>query len=154
MAGHSKWSKVKRIKGPLDVKRGAAFSKLVKEITVAARMGGGDLSGNPRLRSVVETARVANMPKENIERAIKKGTGELEGAHYEEVLYEGYAPGGVALVIEAATDNKNRTAADLRLIPSKNHGSFAASGSVLYQFHKKGQITVPARCPAKTASSN
>ena len=143
MAGHSKWSKVKRIKGPLDVKRGAAFSKLVKEITVAARMGGGDLSVNPRLRSVVETARAANMPKENIERAIKKGTGELAGAHYEEVLYEGYAPGGVALVIEAATDNKNRTAADLRLILSKNHGSFAASGSVLYQFHKKGLITVP-----------
>ena len=143
MAGHSKWSKVKRIKGPLDVKRGAAFSKLVKEITVAARLGGGDLSGNPRLRSVVETARAANMPKDNIERAIKKGTGELEGGHYEETLYEGYAPGGVALLIEAATDNKNRTAADLRLILSKNHGSFAASGSVSYQFHKKGQITIP-----------
>ena len=143
MAGHSKWSKVKRIKGPLDVKRGAAFSKLVKEITVAARLGGGDLSGNPRLRSVVETARAANMPKDNIERAIKKGTGELEGGHYEETLYEGYAPGGVALLIEAATDNKNRTAADLRLILSKNHGSFAASGSVSYQFQKKGQITIP-----------
>ena len=144
MAGHSKWSKVKHIKGPLDVKRGAAFSKLVKEITVAARMGGGDfLSGNPRLRSLVEMARAANMPKENVERAIKKGTGELEGAHYEEALYEGYAPGGVAMVIEAATDNKNRTAADLRLIFSKNGGSLAASGSVLYQFHKKGQITVP-----------
>ena len=143
MAGHSKWSKVKRIKGPLDVKRGAAFSKLVKEITVAARLGGGDLSANPRLRSVVETARAANMPKDNIERAIKKGTGELAGANYEEVLYEGYAPGGVALVIEAATDNKNRTAADLRLILSKNHGSLAASGSVLYMFHKKGEITIP-----------
>jgi YebC/PmpR family DNA-binding regulatory protein len=142
MAGHSKWSKVKRIKGPLDVKRGAAFSKLVKEITVAARLGGGDLSGNPRLRSVVETARAANMPKDNIERAIKKGTGEIAGVHYEETLYEGYAPGGVALLIEAATDNKNRTAADLRLILSKNHGSFAASGSVSYQFHKKGQITI------------
>lgn len=144
MAGHSKWSKVKHTKGPLDVKRGAAFSKLVKEITVAARLGGGDfLSGNPRLRSLVDMARAANMPKENVERAIKKGTGELEGAHYEETLYEGYAPGGVAMVIEAATDNKNRTAADLRLIFSKHGGSLAASGSVLYQFHKKGQITVP-----------
>ena len=143
MAGHSKWSKVKHIKGPLDVKRGAQFSKLVKEITVAARLGGGDLAGNPRLRSVVETARAANMPKDNIERAIKKGTGELAGAHYEETLYEAYAPGGVAMVIEAATDNKNRTAADLRLIFSKNGGSLAASGSVLYMFHKKGQITVP-----------
>ena len=143
MAGHSKWSKVKHIKGPLDVKRGAQFSKLVKEITVAARLGGGDLSGNPRLRSVVDTARAANMPKDNIERAIKKGTGELEGAHYEEVLYEAYAPGGVAMVIEGATDNKNRTAADLRLIFSKHGGSLAASGSVLYMFHKKGQITVP-----------
>ncbi len=144
MAGHSKWSKVKHIKGPLDVKRGATFSKLVKEITVAARMGGGEyVSGNPRLRTLVDLARAANMPKENVERAIKKGTGELEGAQYEETLYEGYGPGGVALVIEAATDNKNRTAADLRLIFSKNGGSFAASGSVLYMFHRKGQLTVP-----------
>ena len=112
MAGHSKWSKVKHIKGPLDVKRGAAFSKLVKEITVAVRLGGGDyVSGNLRLRSLVDMARAANLPKENVERAIKKGTGELEGTHYEETLYEGYAPGGVALVIEAATNNKNRTAA-------------------------------------------
>ena len=143
MAGHSKWSKVKRIKGPLDVKRGQAFSKLVKEITVAARIGGGDLAGNPRLRSVVDTAKGQNMPRENIERAIKKGTGELDGANYEETVYEGYAPGGVAMIVEAATDNKNRTAADLRLIFSKNHGSLAASGSVLYMFHKKGQITIP-----------
>ncbi len=143
MAGHSKWSKVKHIKGPLDVKRGQAFSKLVKEITVAARMGGGDLSGNPRLRSVVETARGQNMPKDNIERAIKKGTGELEGISYEEAVYEGYAPGGVAIILEAATDNKNRTAADLRLIFGKNHGSLAASGSVSYMFHKKGQLTIP-----------
>jgi YebC/PmpR family DNA-binding regulatory protein len=143
MAGHSKWSKVKHIKGPLDVKRGQAFSKLVKEITVAARIGGGDLGGNPRLRSVVDTAKGQNMPRENIERVIKKGTGELEGANYEEIVYEGYAPGGVALIIETATDNKNRTAADLRLIFSKNHGSLAASGSVLYMFHKKGQISVP-----------
>jgi YebC/PmpR family DNA-binding regulatory protein len=143
MAGHSKWSKVKRIKGPLDVKRGQAFSKLVKEITVAARIGGGDPAGNPRLRSVVETARAQNMPRENIERAIKKGTGELAGGNFEEAVYEGYAAGGVAMIIEAATDNKNRTAADLRLIFSKNHGSLAASGSVLYLFHRKGQITIP-----------
>jgi YebC/PmpR family DNA-binding regulatory protein len=143
MAGHSKWSKVKRIKGPLDVKRGQAFSKLVKEITVAARIGGGEPAGNPRLRSVVETARAQNMPRENIERAIKKGTGELAGGNFEEAVYEGYAAGGVAMIIEAATDNKNRTAADLRLIFSKNHGSLAASGSVLYLFHRKGQITIP-----------
>ena len=144
MAGHSKWSKVKRSKGLFDVKRGAALSKLVKEITVATRMGTGDYaSGTPRLRSLVDMARAANMPEENVERAVKKGTGELEGVHYEETIYEGYAPGGVALVIEAATDNKNRTAADLRLIFSKNGGSLAASGSVLYQFDKKGQITVP-----------
>lgn len=143
MAGHSKWSKVKRIKGPLDVKRGQAFSKLVKEITVAARIGGGDPGGNPRLRSVVETARGQNMPRENIERAIKKGTGELAGGNFDEAVYEGYAAGGVAMIIEAATDNKNRTAADLRLIFSKNHGSLAASGSVLYLFHRKGQITIP-----------
>jgi YebC/PmpR family DNA-binding regulatory protein len=143
MAGHSKWSKVKRIKGPLDVKRGQAFSKLVKEITVAARIGGGDPAGNPRLRSVVETARGQNMPRENIERAIKKGTGELAGGNFDEAVYEGYAAGGVAMIIEAATDNKNRTAADLRLIFSKNHGSLAASGSVLYLFHRKGQITIP-----------
>jgi YebC/PmpR family DNA-binding regulatory protein len=143
MAGHSKWSKVKRIKGPLDVKRGAMFSKLVKEITIAARLGGGDPGANPRLRTAVETARAQNMPKDNIERAIKKGSGELEGAHIEETVYEGYAPGGVALILEAATDNKNRTAADLRLIFTKNHGSLAASGSVSYMFHKKGQISVP-----------
>ena len=143
MAGHSKWSKVKHIKGPLDVKRGAQFSKLVKEITVAARLGGGDVSGNPRLRSVVETARAANMPKDNIERAIKKGTGEIEGTHYEEILYEAYAPGGVAMIIETATDNKNRTTAELRLTFSKNGGSLAASGSVLYMFHRKGHLTIP-----------
>lgn len=143
MAGHSKWSKVKRIKGPLDVKRGAMFSKLVKEITIAARMGGGDPAGNMRLRSVIETAKAGNMPKENIERAIKKGTGELEGAHIEEATYEGYAPGGVAMIVEAATDNKNRTAADLRSIFSKGHGSLAATGAVSYMFHKKGQFLIP-----------
>lgn len=149
MAGHSKWSKVKRIKGPLDVKRGALFSKLVKEISVAARIGGGDPEANPRLRSVIETARGQNMPKDNIERAIKKGTGELEGAHIEEATYEGYAPGGVAVIVEAATDNKNRTAADLRSIFSKNHGSIAAPGSVSYMFHKKGQFLIPRAAAAE-----
>ncbi len=144
MAGHSKWSKVKRIKGALDVKRGKLFSKLSKEITVAARMGGGDPTGNPRLRAAVLAARAQSVPNENIERAIKRGTGELDGeAHIEELVYEGYAPGGVALIVETATDNKNRTAADLRLIFTKNHGNLASSGSVSYMFKRKGQITVP-----------
>lgn len=143
MAGHSKWSKVKHTKGPLDVKRGAMFSRLVKEITLAARLGGGDPAGNVRLRSAIEAAKAGNMPKDNIERAIKKGTGELEGGNIEEIVYEGYAPGGVAMIVEAATDNKNRTAADLRSLFSKNHGSLAATGSVSYMFHKKGQFTVP-----------
>lgn len=144
MAGHSKWSKVKRIKGALDQKRGKLFSKLAKEITVAARMGGGDPGGNPRLRSAVLAARAQSMPNDNIERAIKRGTGEgMEAASYEELVYEGYAPGGVALLIEVATDNKNRTAADLRLIFSKNHGNLASSGSVAYMFRRKGQIAVP-----------
>ena len=143
MAGHSKWSKVKRIKGPLDVKRGRIFSKLVKEMTVAARIGGGDPHANPRLRTVVETAKAQNMPKENIERAIKKGSGELDGTTIEETIYEGYGPGGVALIVEAATDNKNRAAAEYRLIFTKHHGSLAASGSVSYMFHKKGQFSIP-----------
>ena len=144
MAGHSKWSKVKRFKGAIDVKRGRLFSKLSKEIAVAARMGGGDPSGNPRLRAAVLAARAQSMPNENIDRAIKRGTGDIDGAsHYEEIVYEGYAPGGVALVVETATDNKNRTAADLRLIFTKNHGNLASTGSVSYMFKRKGQITVP-----------
>jgi YebC/PmpR family DNA-binding regulatory protein len=144
MAGHSKWSKVKRIKGAIDVKRGKLFSKLSKEITVAVRMGGGDPSGNPRLRAAVMAARAQSMPGENIDRAIKRGTGELDGgAHIEELVYEGYAPGGVALIVETATDNKNRTAADLRLIFTKNHGNLASTGSVSYMFKRKGQISVP-----------
>lgn len=147
MAGHSKWSKVKHIKGPLDAKRGAMFSRLVKEITLAARLGGGDPGGNIRLRAAVDAARAGNMPKDNIERAIKKGTGELEGGHLEEIIYEGYAPGGVAVIVEAATDNKNRTAADLRNLFSKNHGSLATAGSVSYMFHKKGQFAVPRATP-------
>jgi YebC/PmpR family DNA-binding regulatory protein len=144
MAGHSKWSKVKRIKGAIDVKRGRLFSKLSKEITVAARMGGGDPSGNPRLRAAVLAARAQSMPNDNIDRAIKRGTGEIDGAgHIEELVYEGYAPGGVALIVEVATDNKNRTAADLRLIFTKNHGNLASTGSVSYMFKRKGQISVP-----------
>ena len=144
MAGHSKWSKVKRAKGALDVKRGTVFSKLSKEISVAARLGGGDPAGNARLRSVIEMARGQSMPNDNIERAIKRGTGEgVDAQHYEEIVYEGYAPVGVAVIVEATTDNKNRTAAGIRRIFSKNEGSLATSGSVSYMFHKKGQIAVP-----------
>jgi YebC/PmpR family DNA-binding regulatory protein len=142
MAGHSKWSKVKRFKGALDAKRGKLFSKLSKEIMVAARTGGG-IDLNPRLRSAVLAARAQNMPNDTIERAIKKGTGEIGGGVVEELVYEGYGPGGVALLVEAATDNKNRTAADLRSIFSKNHGNLAGSGAVAYLFKRKGQLTVP-----------
>jgi len=144
MSGHSKWSKVKRFKGAIDAKRGKMFSKLSKEISIAARTGGGDPSANPRLRSAIQTARTQSMPNDNIERAIRRGTGEGSVAqHFDEIVYEGYAPGGVAVIVEAATDNKNRTAAEIRRIFSKNHGNLAATGSVSYMFHKKGQITVP-----------
>ncbi len=143
MAGHSKWSKVKRAKGALDVKRGALFSKLAKEITIAAKLGGGDPAANARLRSAILSARGQSMPNDNIERAIKRGTGEgAEATNYDEIVYEGYAPGGVAILVDAATDNKNRTAADLRRIFTKNDGNLGTSGSVSYMFHKKGQITV------------
>ncbi len=142
MAGHSKWSKVKRFKGALDAKRGKIFSRFSKEIMVAARMGGGDLYLNPRLRTAVLAARAQNMPNDTIERAIKKGTGEIEGGIVEELMYEGYGPGGVAIIVEAATDNKNRTAADIRSTFAKNHGNLAASGAVSYMFRRKGQITV------------
>jgi YebC/PmpR family DNA-binding regulatory protein len=143
MAGHNKWSKVKRIKGAIDAKRGRIFSRLSKEITVAARLGGGDPAGNPRLRTAILAARAQNMPNDNVERAIKKGTGEIEGQHMEEILYEGYAPGGVAVLVETATDNKNRTAADLRRIFTKNHGNLGSSGSVAYLFKRKGLIHAP-----------
>src|SRR3979490_706686 len=143
MSGHSKWSKVKRFKGALDVKRGALFSKLAKEITIAAKTGGGDPAGNARLRSAMLSAPAQSLPNDNIERAIKRGTGEgMEAQHYEEIVYEGYAPGGVAVIVDAATDNKNRTAAELRRIFSKNNGNLASSGSVSYMFHKKGRISV------------
>ena len=144
MAGHSKWSKVKHIKAVVDVRRGKLFSKLAKEITVATKMGGGDPSGNPRLRAAIAAARAQSMPGDNIDRAIKRGTGDLgPGATIEELTYEGYAPGGVAVLVEVATDNKNRAAADLRLIFSKNHGNLASSGSVAYLFKRRGQITIP-----------
>jgi YebC/PmpR family DNA-binding regulatory protein len=143
MAGHSKWSKVKRFKGALDAKRGRLFSKLSKEITVAARLGGGHPATNPRLRAAIQAARAQSMPNENVERAVKRGTGELDSQTLEEIVYEGYGPGGVALIVEAATDNKNRTAAEIRSIFSKNHGNLAGHGSVSFLFHRKGQITIP-----------
>ena len=144
MAGHSKWSKVKRFKGALDTKRAALFSKFAREITIAAKVGGGEPDSNARLRSAVVSARAQSMPNDAIERAIKRGTGEgAEAQHFDEMVYEGYAPGGVAVIVEAATDNKNRTAAEIRSIFSKNHGNLATSGSVSYMFHKKGRITVP-----------
>src|SRR5437899_3786642 len=144
MAGHSKWSKVKRFKGAIDAKRGKIFSKLSKEITIAAKNGGGDPNGNPRLRSAIQAARAQSMPNDNIERAIKRGTGEgNDTQNFEEIVYESYAPSGVAVIVEAATDNKNRTAAEIRSIFSKNNGNLASTGSVSYMFHKKGQITVP-----------
>jgi YebC/PmpR family DNA-binding regulatory protein len=143
MAGHSKWSKVKRFKGALDAKRGRLFSKLSKEITVAARLGGGQPSANPRLRAAIQAARAQSMPNENVERAIKRGTGELGSQTVEEIIYEGYASGGAALIVETATDNKNRTAADIRSIFAKNHGNLGGPGSVSFLFHRKGQITIP-----------
>jgi YebC/PmpR family DNA-binding regulatory protein len=144
MSGHSHWSKVKRAKGVSDQRRGKLFSKLSKEITVAARMGGGDPNFNPRLRQAVATARGESVPVDNIERAIKKGTGELEGAAYEELTYEGYGPAGVAILVEVATDNKNRSAAEIRAIFAKHHGHLAGSGSVAWMFHRKGVITLTA----------
>ena len=144
MSGHSRWSKVKNYKGALDQRRGKLFSKLSKEISVAAKMGGGDPNFNPRLRQAIATSRAESMPVDNIERAIKKGTGELEGASYEEMLYEGYCPGGVAVLVEAATDNKNRSAAELRAMFLKHHGHLAGTGSVAWMFHHKGVITITA----------
>src|SRR5471032_1785983 len=144
MAGHSRWAKVKHYKGTIDQRRGKLFSKLSKEITVAAKLGGGDANFNPRLRQAIATARGDSMPVENIERAVKKGTGELEGAAYEEMLYEAYGPGGVAILIELASDNKNRTAAEIRLIFTKNTGHLASPGSVAWMFHRKGVITITA----------
>jgi len=142
MSGHSKWSSIKHKKGATDAKRGKIFSKLNKEITVAARTGGGDPSGNPRLRTAILAAKSENMPKDNIERAIKKGTGELEGVNYEESIYEGYGPGGAAVLIESVTDNKNRAVADIRHIFSKCGGNLGENGCVSWIFDSKGYIEV------------
>jgi YebC/PmpR family DNA-binding regulatory protein len=142
MSGHSKWHSIKHKKGALDAKRGKLFTKLIKEITVAARSGGGDPSANARLRKAVSDAKGANMPNDTIERAIRRGTGEEEGVHYEEITYEGYGPGGVALMVESMTDNRNRTVAEIRHIFSKNGGNLGESGSVGWMFDKKGYIVV------------
>jgi YebC/PmpR family DNA-binding regulatory protein len=142
MSGHSKWSTIKHKKGAADAKRGKIFTRLIKEMTVAARLGGGDPEGNPRLRAAVAEAKAANMPKDNIERAIKRGTGEIEGAQYEEMLYEGYGPGGVAVLVEALTDNGNRTTPEIRRIFEKNGGNLGTPGSVKFQFDKKGYFAV------------
>ncbi len=140
MAGHNKWSKIKRLKGANDAKRGKIFSRFAREIALAARQGGGDLDMNYRLRSVVQAAKAQNMPNDNIERAIQKGTGDLEGETLEEITYEGYGPGGVAIMAEIGTDNRNRSAADLRSIFSKNNGNLASSGSVGFLFEHRGEI--------------
>jgi YebC/PmpR family DNA-binding regulatory protein len=142
MSGHSKWATIKHAKGAADAKRGQVFTKLIKEISIAARMGGGNPEGNPRLRTAVLKARIANMPKDNIERAIKKGTGELEGVSYEELVYEAYAPGGVAIFIEVLTENKNRAAADIRNILTRAGGQLATSGSVSRLFKRQGVFTL------------
>jgi YebC/PmpR family DNA-binding regulatory protein len=142
MSGHSKWSTIKRKKGAADAKRGKAFTKIIKEIMVAARMGGGDINANPRLRTAVLAAKAENMPRDNIDRAIKKGTGDLEGVNYEEITYEGYGPGGVAMLVEVLTDNKNRTVAEVRHVFSKQNGNLGEGGSVSWIFEKKGLITL------------
>jgi YebC/PmpR family DNA-binding regulatory protein len=143
MSGHSKWSTIKRKKGAIDAKRGKAFTKIIKEITLAARLGGGDVEGNSRLRQAVMAAKEENMPKDNIERAIKKGLGSGEGAaNYEEVTYEGYGPGGVAVLVEIMTDNKNRTVAEIRHILSKHGGNLGENGCVAWIFNKKGSIVI------------
>lgn len=142
MSGHSKWSTIKHKKAAKDARRGQLFTKLIKEITVAARMGGGDPSANPRLRTAVNAAKAQSMPHENIERAIKKGTGELEGVAYEDVVYEGYGPGGVAILATALTDNRNRTVAEIRRVFSKNGGNMGENGCVAWMFRRQGTITV------------
>ncbi|MFN3534256.1 MAG: YebC/PmpR family DNA-binding transcriptional regulator [Desulfatiglandales bacterium] len=143
MSGHSKWHSIRHKKGLVDAKRGKIFTKLIRELTVAAKMGGGDPNSNPRLRAAIEAAKANNMPKENIERAIKRGTGELEGTSYEEVSYEGYGPGGVAVLLECLTDNRNRTVAELKHLFERNGGSMGEPGCVSWVFEKKGVIGVP-----------
>jgi len=142
MSGHSKWATIKRKKAVTDAKRGKAFTQIIKEITIAARMAGGDAKGNPRLRLAVDKAKAANMPADNIKRAIQKGTGELPGVTYEDVTYEGYGPGGVAIIIESITDNKNRTVSEIRHLLERHNGKFGASNSVAWMFHRKGIIRI------------
>jgi YebC/PmpR family DNA-binding regulatory protein len=142
MSGHSKWANIKHRKGAEDARRGKVFTKIIKEIMIAARTGGGDPAGNPRLRSALINARTNNMPKDNIERAIKKGTGELEGVHYDESSYEGYGPGGAAVLVESLSDNKNRTVADIRHAFNKYGGNMGENGCVAWMFHKKGWFSV------------
>jgi YebC/PmpR family DNA-binding regulatory protein len=142
MSGHSKWSTIKHKKGAADAKRGKVFTRIIKEMTVAARMGGGDIDGNPRLRAAVAEAKASNMPKDNIDRAIKRGTGELEGVNYEELVYEGYGPGGVAIMVETMTDNTNRTTPEIRHAFEKWGGNMGTPGSVRFQFEKKGYFAV------------
>ncbi len=143
MSGHSKWATIKRKKGATDAARGRLFTRLIKEITIAARSGGGNPEANPRLRLAIQTSKASNMPADNIKRAIQKGTGELPGVSYEEVMYEGYGPGGVAILVEVVTDNINRAVSEVRHIFSRNNGNMGTSGSVGWMFHKKGIITVP-----------
>jgi YebC/PmpR family DNA-binding regulatory protein len=143
MSGHSKWATIKRKKAATDAARGKVFTKIIKEITIAARIGGGDPAGNPRLRLAILSAKSNNMPQDNITRAVKKGTGELEGVRYEDITYEGYGQGGVALVIESVTDNRNRTVSELRHLISRNGGTLAESGAVIWNFERKGVIVIP-----------
>src|SRR4029077_14636080 len=142
MSGHSKWHTIKHKKGAADAKRGKIFTRLIKELTVAARNGGGDPGMNPRLRTIIADAKAANMPRENIERAIRRGTGEEPGVMYEEITYEAYGPGGVALMIESLTDNKNRTVGEIRFLLGKHNGNLGAENSVAWMFHRKGQVLV------------
>ncbi len=143
MSGHSKWATTKRKKAAIDSKRGKLFTKLIKEITISAREGGGDPNGNPRLRLAIDNAKSANMPADNIDRAIKKATGDLQGVQYHELTYEGYAPAGIAVMVEVATDNKNRTVAEVRHIFSKYGGTMGEAGTVAWMFNRKGVITLP-----------
>ena len=143
MSGHSKWATIKHKKGAADAKRGKVFTRLIKEITIAAKSGGGDPDGNPRLRGAIAAAKAENMPADNIKRAVQRGTGELEGVSYEDITYEGYGPGGAAVIVRVLTDNKNRAVSEIRHAFSKNNGNLGETGSVGYMFAKKGLITVP-----------
>jgi YebC/PmpR family DNA-binding regulatory protein len=143
MSGHSKWATIKHKKGALDAKRGKIFTRLIKEITMAAKSGGGDPEGNPRLRTAIAAAKAENMPADNIKRAVQRGTGELPGATYEEITFEGYGPGGVALLVDVTTDNRNRTVSEIRHVFTKGGGNLGEAGSVAWMFHKKGTIVVP-----------